>query len=451
MPRLLMLAVLLVPGALVPGTAAADPWPLCVARTAPVHTGVTEVSRTRVGRLVTLRLRSRAMGDEQSVRVLLPRHYDASGRKRYPVLYLLHGANATNTMWLDQDHIDRRLGDLPIIAVMPNGSENGQNGGYSDWFGTPAAGGAAAPAWESFHIRELVPFIDAHFPTRASAGGRAIAGISMGGGGAAKYGAEFPGTFGYVGAFSGETDPLLPAAVAFQDKTCKWGDPALQPVRWQDNDATTLAGNLRGVRVFVRCGDGTPGPFDTPQPPADPAQAAVRQYVLLIELGAHLENQRFVAALQAHGVSDVDVRFFPGSHTRPYWTRDTTEFVAWLREQLQHPVTVPPRFRVMSAHRRFTAWGWRFAAHRPSEASFVHLAVWRDAITATGGGRIDVVSPPLYRPDAFYRWRSGAILRRLRADRDGRLAFSFDLRSGRASHATWGPATKDPTSAQRNG
>jgi diacylglycerol O-acyltransferase / trehalose O-mycolyltransferase len=409
----------------VPGTAraAAVAWPACIARTAPVHIGVTQVSRTRAGRLVTLRLRSRAMGDVQPVRVLLPEHYDASGRTRYPVLYLLHGANADETMWLDQQHIDRQLGDLPIIAVMPNGSQNGQNGGYSDWFGTPAAGGATAPAWESFHIRELVPFIDAHFPTRASAGGRAIAGISMGGGGAAKYAAEYPGTFGYVGAFSGETDPLLPAAIAFQDKTCKWGDPALEPVRWQDNDATSLAGNLRGVRVFIRSGDGTPGPFDSPQPPGDPTQAAIRQYVLLIELGAHLENQNFAAALKSHGVRDVDVRFFHGSHTRRYWIRDTTSFVAWLRVQLRRPVKAPKRFRVMSAHRWFTAWGWTFTVRRHGEG-FVHVSVSGHAITATGSGAVRAVSPPQAHGRPF--------------------ALTLNLGAGGTRHATWGPPKRAP-------
>lgn len=163
--------------------------------------------------------------------------------------------------------------------------------------------------------------------------------------------------------------------------------------------------------------------------------------MLTIEFGAHLENQDFVAALKAAGVPDVDARFFPGSHTRPYWTRDTTEFVAWLRAQLRRPVTVPRRFHVMSAHTRFTAWGWTFTTRRTVEA-FVHLSVWRDAITATGDGRIDAVSPRRYRPGAVYLWRSGASLRRLHADREGRLGFTLTL--GRTRHASWGPLPRTP-------
>ncbi len=396
--RLLSVLTACAVGALASPAHGADRWPLCVPRTAPVQIGVTQVSRSVDGRLVTLMLRSRAMGNVQPVRVLLPVHYDRSGATRYPVLYLLHGAGGSYRSWLDDDHIDRQLGGMPVITVMPNGSqgEGGayRNGGYSDWYGTPPDGGADAPAWESFHIRELVPFIDAHFPTRASAAGRAIAGISMGGGGATKYAASYPGTFGYVGAFSGETHPLLPVAVNFQTKTCKWGDPVTQLTRWRDNDSTDLASNLRGVRVFIRSGDGTPGPFDTAQPPADPTAAAIRRYVLLIEFGAHLENQAFGKALRAAGVRDVNERYFPGSHTRPYWLRDTTEFVAWLKAQLGRPVTSRTTFSVRSAHRWFSAWGYAFTVHRATD-EFLTVSARPGALTATGSGRVDVVTPPL--------------------------------------------------------
>src|SRR5215831_4171795 len=112
MPRSLTLFAVLAAAAVIAtaAPAAQDTWPPCIARTAPIHVGVTQVGRTRAGRLVTLRLRSRAMGDVQPVRVLLPKHYDASGRTRYPVLYLLHGAGGSYRSWLDDDHIDRQIG-----------------------------------------------------------------------------------------------------------------------------------------------------------------------------------------------------------------------------------------------------------------------------------------------------------------------------------------------------
>lgn len=63
-------------------------------------------------------------------------------------------------------------------------------------------------------------------------------------------------------------------------------------------------------------------------------------------------------------VGRLDARFFPGSHSLPYWPRDTRAFVAWLRGQFGHPPRSPSTIVVASAHTPFTAWGWTFHALR---------------------------------------------------------------------------------------
>ena len=173
------------------GASGPGPWPACVPRSAPARVGIREVGRTRHGRLLTLRLRSSAMGDVQPVDVILPPHYDGSGHTRYHVLYLLHGAGGDYQSWID-GHLTPRLGNLPVITVMPNGTEAGLDGDYTDWTAMAASDRRRAPAWETFHIRELLPFIDGHFPIIPGPAGHAVAGISMGGGGATKYAAEYP-------------------------------------------------------------------------------------------------------------------------------------------------------------------------------------------------------------------------------------------------------------------
>jgi diacylglycerol O-acyltransferase/trehalose O-mycolyltransferase len=370
---------------------------VCVPRTAPMRIGIRELGRSARGRLVTYTLRSLAMGNVQHVNVLLPAHFDRSGRTRYPVLYLLHGAFGNYAAW-DAQFL-AIVGTLPVIAVMPSGSQivaDGtlMDGDYSDWFGLPAgAPGVAgvAPAWESYHIDELIPFIDRVLPTEPTAAGRAVVGISMGGGGAFKYAAEYPGTFGYAGSLSGELDPELPVAQAFLPKTCVHGDPALQEVVWRDNDATALAANLHGVRLFVRSGDGVPGPFDPAQPPADPFQRAVRQTQLVVEAGAHAEALQFLAAAARAHVS-VDAAFYHGSHYLPYWHREMRSFVAWLRVQLRRPVAAPRAFSVESAHDVFTAWGWRFAVRR-RVPEFLYVRVGGGRLVLTGSGRVVVTTP----------------------------------------------------------
>jgi S-formylglutathione hydrolase FrmB len=406
------------------GASGPGPWPACVARSAPAHIGIREISRTRHGRLLTLMLRSAAMGDVQPVDVLLPPRYDASGRTRYHVLYLLHGAGGSYHSWID-GHLTPRLGKMPVITVMPSGTEHGHDGGYTDWTAMGVGDTGRAPAWETYHIRELLPFIDRHFPIVTGPAGHAIAGISMGGGGATKYAAEYPGTFGYAGTFSGEAHPLMPLALAVQGKNCRWGDPAKDEVIWRDNDSADLAANLRGVRVFIRSGDGQPGPYDSPTPPADPLAALIRRGQLAIEYGAGLENKALLSGLRAAGAS-VDARFFHGSHSLPYWQRDMTEFVGWLRGQFRHPPVVQRRFSVQSAHRWFTAWGWRFEAVRRVR-EFVYVTADGNRLRATGSGVLVASTPPRFRPRQRVTVRFGRRVVRLRADRGGRVTVRLSL------------------------
>jgi S-formylglutathione hydrolase FrmB len=409
-------------------TPAAAAWPVCVERTTPIRTALTEVSRAVDGRLVTVTLRSAAMQGEQQVNVLLPERANLSGRIRYPVLYLLHGAGGDFRTWMERDGVVAAVGGLPVIVVMPAGSDrdaigNNRNGSYTDWFGLEAGTPGPVPAWESYHLGELVAFIDQQLPTRAGAAGRAIAGISMGGGGAVKYAAEYPGMFGYAGSFSGSLDREPDTG---RNQNCVRGDPAQQEVVWRDNNPTDLAANLRGVRLFVRSGDGTPGPYDSPVPPTDPTERLAWRVRLGTEAVTYQMAQHFLAALGAAGIDGVDARLFPGSHSPAYWQRDLREFTGWLGGQLRHPPGTPPAFDTASAHAAFSAWGWRFQAHR-AVREFAYLHVAGGDLTVTGSGRLDVVSPARYRPGRSYPVRIDGTVRRVRADRTGRLAFPVDL------------------------
>jgi S-formylglutathione hydrolase FrmB len=369
-----------------------------------------------------------AMQGVQRVNVLLPERFDTTGRTRYPTLYLLHGAGGNRENWIDRDQVHTIVGDLPIILVMPDGSDHGpdgenRNGGYTDWFGLTQGTSGPVPAWESYHVRELVPFIDRTLPTQADPAGRAIAGISMGGGGAIKYAAAFPGTFGYAGSFSGALDS---AADPRRQQNCVRGNPEEQQVVWRDNNPTDLAGNLRGTHLFVRSGTGAPGPYDASKPPADPPERRQWQTRLLVEAGAYQMARNFVAALEKAGIRDTDARFLPGSHSPPYWQRDLREFVAWLKPLLRPRMSAPSPIAVSTARASFTAWGWTFQTHRKVR-EFTYLTVDRDALTATGSGRLGVVTPPNRRSGRRYPIKIGDRTRVVAADLHGRLAFSIDL------------------------
>ena len=217
----------------------------------------------------------------------------------------------------------------------------------------------------------------------------------------------------------------MPLALAVQPKNCRWGDPAKDEVIWRDNDSAALAANLRGVRVFIRSGDGHPGPYDSRTPPADPLAALIRREQLAIEYGAELENKALLSGLRAVHAS-VNVRFYHGSHSLPYWQRDMTEFVAWLRAQFRHPPAVQSRFSVQSAHRSFTAWGWGFQTIRRVR-EFAYVTVGGNRLRATGSGVLVVQSPRHFRRRQPVVVRLGRRTLRLRADRHGRVTFRLGL------------------------
>jgi S-formylglutathione hydrolase FrmB len=145
------------------------------------------------------------------VRILLPAGYQTDPARPYPVLYLLHGGAADHEQWSKsgEGNVKAIADASPFrgIVVMPEG---GKSGWYSDWAGN--TDGRFRPLWETFHVRQLVPWIDANFNTVRNRSGRTIAGVSMGGYGALRYAGRFPDVFSGVGVFSGGTNIREPGA-----------------------------------------------------------------------------------------------------------------------------------------------------------------------------------------------------------------------------------------------
>jgi S-formylglutathione hydrolase len=156
----------------------------------------------RFVKITSTALQGNLLGDpaEQEVAVYLPPGYDASGDKRYPVLYLLHGFAGGTADWTKHWDLKGaadtviRSGQPPFLVVMPNGNTRLGGGFYLD---SPVSG-----KWETYILRELVPMIDRDFRTAAAPASRGIAGHSMGGFGALRFGMRSPDVFGSVYAMS---------------------------------------------------------------------------------------------------------------------------------------------------------------------------------------------------------------------------------------------------------
>jgi len=145
-------------------------------------------------RLWYYRFQTAAIGWNPGVNVLLPDDYRTSGRT-YPVLYLLHGG-AADFRQFDFLGIRELTAGKPIIVVMPDGGQAG-------WYSNPVASFVGPRNWETFHIAQLLPWIETNFRVYAEYDGRAVAGFSMGGFGALKYAAKYYGHFASVSSHSG--------------------------------------------------------------------------------------------------------------------------------------------------------------------------------------------------------------------------------------------------------
>jgi enterochelin esterase-like enzyme len=143
-------------------------------------------------------------GRRQPVDVYLPPGYATHPRKRYPVMYLLHGVPgrpgaflATVRMGVVEDELVAAGHAKPAILVMPFGS----TGSFTDkeW----ANGVGKGNGWETFVARDLVRAVDRRYRTIAKPDARALMGLSEGGYGAINIGIHHPGEFRVLESWSG--------------------------------------------------------------------------------------------------------------------------------------------------------------------------------------------------------------------------------------------------------
>jgi S-formylglutathione hydrolase FrmB len=121
-----------------------------------------------------------------------------NSQERYPVVYLLNGYDGNYAQWTKTaPQLAKTADDLKMIFVYPDG-------GKSSWyFDSPID---SSMQYESYIIKELVPYVDDNFPTKANPKSRAITGLSMGGHGALYLAIRHSDIFGAAGSTSGGFD-----------------------------------------------------------------------------------------------------------------------------------------------------------------------------------------------------------------------------------------------------
>jgi len=137
-----------------------------------------------------LSLNSSILGQEVKYSVVLPEDY-FKGKKKYPVVYLLHGLGDDESSWLEYGRIAQisdKAADskeiVPMIFIIPQGFRNYYVNDYAGTF-----------RYEDMFMQELVPFIDKTYRTIPDYNHRATMGYSMGGFGALMLPARHPDVF----------------------------------------------------------------------------------------------------------------------------------------------------------------------------------------------------------------------------------------------------------------
>ena len=150
---------------------------------------------------------SKILNINRRLTVYTPYGYEKNKNKKYPVLYLLHGAGGDEEAWTSMGRTAQILDNLiekglaePMIVVMPNGNPNQQ---AAQTLGLPTSDlNFRDPSLQNAYVKslceEIVPFIEKEFRVNAKPESRAIAGLSMGGGHTITASILYPSMFDYI-------------------------------------------------------------------------------------------------------------------------------------------------------------------------------------------------------------------------------------------------------------
>lgn len=396
-------------------------WGMAPATASPAQ--LVETGRRSLSpRLLELTMRTPDLATATKVRVLLPTGYNR-GSRRYPVLYLLNGGAGSWLDWTDLGAAEQLTAKTSVIVVMPDG---GSGGNYTNWYGPD--GGTFIPQWESYHIGQLLPWVDKHFRTLAERSQRAVAGPSMGGNGALHYAARHPDLFVAVASFSGANDVFHPIIYPITETTgmadgalpgAVFGPRLTQEVRWHASNPVDLASNLKGTWVSLAFGNGMPG------------GPAGEKNVDTVEVAVHDSNVSLHNQLLKAGVPHLYDDYGPGGHTWFYWQRDLRSSLPELMKVFAQRRAAPTHFSFSSIDAAYQVYGWSVRLNRPVLEQSQLVDASSSGFALRGSGTAVVQTSALYRVGQRLRLAvrdaGGTRSTNLTIGKDRRLSVSLNL------------------------
>ena len=219
------------------------------------------VQQSFAGIIVNDTIQSEILGQAMPITVYLPKEFKQNPERHFPVLYLLHGLTDNECAWMDKGQMDRVADELissgeaqQMVIVMPcaggadirnvwNGYFNMEGWNYEDYF-----------------FNELLPSVEQKYRAGGKREQRAVAGLSMGGGGSVNYAMRHPEKFCACYAMSAwlESNSFLRASdKRATDKFSLLVEAVdkLAAVKLLDAMSKEDLNTLRTVAWFIDCGD----------------------------------------------------------------------------------------------------------------------------------------------------------------------------------------------------
>lgn len=268
-------------------------------------------------RVETIQFKSDLTGKVLPYSVLLPTDYaSATGKAQsYPVLYLLHGLSGHYSNWLEKTKLREYAKQYQMIIVTPEGND----GWYTD------SATVVTDKYETYIVQELLPDVERRFRTIKAREGRAIAGLSMGGYGALKFGLKYPDKFSFAASLSGALDP---AVRLDDDRRFAWEylRPSILQTFGAPTNATRAANDLHQLaRAF----------------PVERLRSLPFFYFDCGTEDGFVATNRELATILLERKIPHEFRQLPGGHNWAYWDSQVQEVlrIAARKMNIKQPLT----------------------------------------------------------------------------------------------------------------
>jgi putative tributyrin esterase len=259
-----------------------------------------------------LTLESKLLGKAIDYSILYPVNYQRSGNaeKKFPVVYLLHGLTGHHSNWIERTRMALYATHYDLFIVMVGG----ENGWYTD------SATVSTDKFESYILEELIPDVEKRFRVSNERGGRAIAGLSMGGYGSLKFAFKFPGRFAMAASMSG----------------------AMGAATWSDSELKDLEFIRQSLnKTFGPAGSTTRANNDLLKLTRDISADAIKSLpVIYLDCGTEdifFATNRNYADLLLERKIPHEFRQLPGNHNWQYWDQQIQQILTLASRTLTPP------------------------------------------------------------------------------------------------------------------